>query len=180
MPWTIDDLRRYRDHHPPGTPAYLCLTLFMFTACRISDAVVLGRANEFKRNGVRTLKWQPSKKGSAPVEIPMLPPLYKATRTSVVQGRTYLLTAHGRPFRSPDALGQKFRKWCREAGLEGRSSHGIRKAAGNLLAEEGCTQYQIMSVHGHTQAKTSEVYTKGVERWKLAAEAMRVLEAMDW
>jgi len=179
-PWTVDDLKAFRKVHPEGTTAHLCLTIFMFTACRISDAVVLGRSNEFERAGVRGLGGQPQKKGSAKVEVPMLPPLYKATRAATVQGPTNLLTEHGRPFKSPDALGQKFRKRCRAAGLEERSSHGIRKAAGHLLAQAGCTQYQIMSIHGHTQAKTSEVYTKGVERWRMAADAMRTLEAMEW
>ena len=179
-PWTMTDLKKYRDFHRPGTTAHLCLTLFMFTACRISDAVLLGRRHEFDRGGIRALGWQPRKKGSALVEIPMAPPLYRATRAATVQGATYLLTEHGKPFKSPDALGQKFRKWCRTAGLDRRSSHGIRKAAGHLLAQEGCSQYQIMSIHGHTQAKTSEVYTKGVERWKMAADAMQTLEAMEW
>lgn len=180
IPWTANDLRTYRDAHPPGTTAYLCLTLFMFTACRISDAVVLGRNNEFKRSGIEGLGWQPKKKGSPFVEVPMLPPLYEATRLSTVQGLTYLLTEYGKPFSSPDSLGQKFRKWCREARLENRSSHGIRKAAGHLLAQEGCSQYQIMAIHGHTQAKTSEIYTKGVERWKMAVDAMRTLEVIEW
>ena len=179
-PWTVEDLRTYRDIHSPGTTAHLCLTLFMFTACRISDAVILGRGNEFERAGVHGLGWQPRKKGAAPVEIPILPPLYKATRAATIQGPTYLLTENGKPFSSPDALGQKFRKWCRAAELGHLSSHGIRKAAGHLLAQEGCTQYQIMSIHGHTQAKTSEIYTKGVERWKMAVDAMLTLEAMDW
>ena len=180
VPWTTDDLKTYRSVHPEGTTAHLCLTLFMFTACRIGDAVVLGRSNEFERNGIRGLGWQPRKRGSAKVEIPMLPPLYKATRATTVQGPTYLLNAKGIPFQTPDSLGQMFRRWCREAGLEGRSSHGIRKAAGHLLAQQGCSQYQIMCIHGHTQAKTSEVYTRGVERWKLAADAMRTLESIDW
>lgn len=179
-PWTAEDLRIYRNFHPSGTTAHLCLTLFMFTACRISDACVLGRDNEFKRSGIHGLGWQPRKKGSAFVEIPMLPPLYKATRAATVQGPTYLLKKNGRPFSSPDALGQKFREWCKAAQLGNLSSHGIRKAAGHLLAQEGCTQYQIMSIHGHTQAKTSEIYTKGVERWKMAVDAMRTLETMEW
>lgn len=179
-PWTVEDLKQYRDHHRPGTMAFLCLTLFMFTACRIGDAVVLGRSNEFRRHGVQGVGWQPQKKGSAKVEIPMLPPLYRATRDATVVGPTYLLTTRGKPFKSPDVLGQTFRRWCREAGLENRSSHGIRKAAGHLLALEGCSQYQIMSIHGHTQAKTSEIYTEGVERWRLAADAMRTLESMEW
>lgn len=179
-PWTADDLKKYRDHHKPGTTPHLALTLFMFTACRISDAVRLGRDDETMVEGIRALSWQPTKKGSAHVTIPLLPPLYRATRAETVTGKTYLLNYKGQPFSSPDSLGQMFRRWCREAGLENRSSHGIRKAAGHLLAQEGCSQYQIMTIHGHTQAKTSEVYTKGVERWRLAKDAMAALEGMDW
>ncbi|SMO95142.1 Phage integrase family protein [Thalassovita litoralis] len=179
-PWTIDDLKTFRKCHPAGTTAHLCLTLFMFTACRISDAVRLGRQHEVMIDGVRALRWQPVKKGSAEVIIPMMPPLYRATRAAPVIGETYLLTDYGKPFRSPEGLRNRLRKWCNEAGLHGLSSHGIRKATGHLLAHEGCTQYQIMTIHGHTQAKTSEVYTKGLERWRLAADAMKKLEGMEW
>ncbi|MDF1685310.1 MAG: tyrosine-type recombinase/integrase [Parvibaculaceae bacterium] len=178
--WTIEDLNAYRRAHPPGTPAHLCLTLFMFTACRISDAVKLGRSNEFMRGDIRAIGWQPQKKGSASVEIPMLPPLYRATRAVSVVGETYLLKENGQPFSSPEGLRNRLKKWCDAAGIGHLSSHGIRKAAGHLLAQEGCTQYQIMAVHGHTQAKTSEIYTKGVERWNMAADAMSKLEGMKW
>ncbi|MDP1669812.1 hypothetical protein [Phaeovulum sp.] len=68
----------------------------------------------------------------------------------------------------------------RGGGAEGLSSHGIRKAAGELLALQGASQYHIMAVHGHSSAKTSEVYTKGVERDRLAEQAMRMLEGMEW
>ena len=79
-----------------------------------------------------------------------------------------------------EVLRNRFRKWCDAAGLEGLSSHGVRKAAGHLLAQNGCSQHPIMAIHGHTEAKTSEVYTKGFERWTLAADAMRTLEDMEW
>lgn len=180
IPWTVNDLKKYRKFHKPGSTPHLALTLFMFTACRIGDAVILGRDNEFKQDGIRGIAWQPQKRGSAFVKIPMVPPLYKATRATKVQGPTYLLNDKGKPFTSSDSFGQMFRRWCREAGLQNRSSHGIRKAAGHLLAQEGCSQYQIMAIHGHTQAKTSEIYTKGVERWRMAADAMKRLEGMDW
>ncbi|PKR55182.1 integrase [Thalassospira marina] len=179
-PWSVEDLKKYRTIHLPGTPAHLCLTLFMFTACRISDAYRLGRDNEITRNGILGLSWQPQKKGSALVEIPMLPPLIKATRAATVQGKTYLLTEHGKPFRSAEGLRNRFKKWCLAAGLDDRTSHGIRKAAGKLLAEEGCTQYEVMAVHGHAEAKTSETYTGSAERWRLARQAMQRLEAMEW
>jgi integrase len=178
--WTAEDLRKYRKCHLPGTTPHLALTLFMFTACRIGDAIWLGRDQEATIEGVHALSWQPRKRGSAHVSIPMLPPLQRATRAAKVVGDTYLLNIRGKPFSTPDSLGQMFRRWCRDAGLENRSSHGIRKAAGHLLAQEGCSQYQIMTIHGHTQAQTSEVYTKGVERWRLAKDAMANLQGMEW
>lgn len=180
IPWSVEDLNQYRERHRPGTTAHLYLTILMFTACRVSDAAVLGRANEFERDGMRWLGWQPRKKNSPYVAIPMLPPLYNATRAVKVQGPTYLLTSRGKPFRSADALGQRMQKWCHEAGLEKRVSHGVRKAVGHLLAQHDCTQYHLMCVHGHRESRTSEIYTKGVERSKLAAEAMKKLERMEW
>ena len=78
-----------------------------------------------------------------------------------------------------DALGQRFRKWCLEAGLKNHGAHGVRKATG-LFTFLGCAQYEIMSIHGHTEAGTSEIYTKGVERWNVALSAMDKLRTMDW
>jgi integrase len=180
VPWSIEDLKAFKARHPPGTMAHLWLTLEAFTACRIDDARRLGRGHERVRAGRVWLEWQPGKKGSAPVEIPMLPPLYKATRAQKVVGETYLLTQHGRPFASPKALGNRVRKWCEEAGLVDRSSHGIHKAVGELLAELGCTEYTVMSILAHTQAQTSAIYTKGARRRVLAGEAMAVLETVEW
>lgn len=179
-PWTLEDLTRYRKAHPPGTMAHLALTLFMFTACRISDAYALGRAQEERHNGALWLAWQPAKKGSRFVRIPVLPPLERAIRTQTVVGPAYLLTAHGRPFASPEALRNRFKSWCRTAGLEDRSSHGIRKAAGHLLALHGATQYEIMAVHGHANAATSQVYTESVERMRLSGMAVSKLAGLEW
>ena len=145
--WTLEDLNQYRATHPPESMAHLALTLFMFTACRISDIIHLGRDDEFERKGLRGLGWQPRKKGSAYVEVPMLPPLYRATRMSNVVCPTYLLNEKGVPFGSPEVLRNRFRKWCDAARLEGLSSH-VRKAAGHLLAQNGCSQHQIMAIHG--------------------------------
>ena len=63
-------------------------------------------------------------------------------------------------------------QWCKQAGLAGLSAHGIRKGLAELLAELGCSQYEIMAILGHSEAKTSETYTRRVERWKLALGAM--------
>lgn len=178
--WTPADLRKFRDYHPPGTTAHLWLTLQAFTACRIGDALWLGRDCEVTIAGQIWLKWQPRKKGSAPVAIPMLPPLLKATRAAVVVGPTYLLSETGKPFTSVEALRVRVQRWCTAAGLIDRSSHGIRKAMAEMMAEAGCTQHQIMAVMAHTQAKTSEVYTKGAARQILAADGIQALANLDW
>ena len=180
VPWSLDDLRKYREAHPAGTMAHLCLTLFMMTACRIGDAYHLGRAHEEQHNGTTWLAWQPAKAGSRLVRIPILAPLDRAIHAQKIVGATYLLTEHGKPFASPEALRNRFKKWCRAADLENRSSHGIRKAAGHLLALHGATQYEIMSVHGHANASTSQVYTDSVERMRLGSMGAAKLAGLDW
>lgn len=180
VPWSVDDLQAFRTRHPKGTMPHLALTLFMFTACRIGDVVTLGRGNEVKRGGMTYLAWQPGKRGSSPVTVPIMPPLSDAIAAQKVIGPTYLLNAHGKPFASGAAFGNWFRDRVSEAGLTDRSPHGVRKAAGELMALAGATQYHIMSVLGHTNAKTSEVYTQGVNRQKLAEEAMQKMGSMSW
>lgn len=180
VPWSVDDLKTYRQRHPEGTMPHLALTLFMFTACRIGDVYRLGRAHERQIDGLTWLDWHPAKKGSARVTLPIMPPLARAIRAQKVVGPAYLLNAHGKPFASAAAFGNWFRERVSEAGLTGRSPHGIRKAAGELLALEGASQYHIMAIHGHTQAKTSEGYTSRVNRVRLAADAMKMIGGMDW
>ena len=65
-----------------------------------------------------------------------------------------------------------FKRWCQDADLPHLSAHGVRKGLAEILAEMGCTQYEIMAILGHSEAKTSEVYTRRVERWKLAKSAL--------
>lgn len=179
-PWTPDDLRKFKEKWAKGTVPHLWLTLQAFTACRIGDAIWLGRANEVTAGGKIWLEWQPRKKGSAPVSIPMLAPLIEATRASNVIGPAYILTSKGTPYKTAESLRNQVRKWCDAAGLPDKSSHGIRKAMAGMMAEAGCTQHQIMAVMAHTQAKTSEVYTKGAQRRILASDGMAALAKLRW
>ncbi|CUH66860.1 site-specific tyrosine recombinase XerC [Thalassovita gelatinovora] len=180
VPWSIDDLKTFREKHPKGTTAHLWLTIQAFTACRIGDSIWLGRSNEKMVNGQVWLEWQPRKKGSAFVSIPMLPPLFEATRATNVIGPAYILSKKGRPFASAESLRNQVRKWCDQAGLPDKTSHGIRKAMAELMAESGASQHQIMAVMAHTEARTSEIYTKGVERRALAAEGVQALNLLNW
>ena len=48
------------------------------------------------------------------------------------------------------------------------------------VAESGSAQHQIMAVMAHMQARTSEIYTKGVERRVLASDGITALSTLNW
>lgn len=172
--WSPDDLRTFLRAYGPGTAPRMWLMLALWTGARIGDLRILGREHERVIGGAPWLFWQPGKKGSAPVAIPMAPQLAETIRGMPVAGKTYLLTSYGRPF-GEGSLGNSVRDWTAAAGLKGRTSHGLRKALGGLLAEAGATQHQIMAVLAHTSPKTSEIYTRSAQRAHLAGEAMAAI-----
>lgn len=178
--WSLDDVKKFKQSYKIGTVEYCALSLLLFSACRIGDARILGRKYEIKKNGRNWLSWIPGKKGSIRVEIPMAPQLIEATRALTVLGPSYLMTTQGKMFSSGDSMSAWFVRICQNAGLQDRSAHGLRKAAGAILAEMGCSNYEIMALHGHTNAKTSEVYTKGANRSTLAEQAVNKLSLLKW
>ncbi|MCV0348507.1 MAG: tyrosine-type recombinase/integrase [Nitratireductor sp.] len=171
-PWKAADVRNFLKVHLPGSKAHVALSVLLWTGCRIEDLTVLGREHECRIEGIEALRWTPLKKGSTEVSIPLLAPLKDATRAMKVQGTTYVLGRGGKPFASGDSMSAMFKRWCKDAGLANLSAHGVRKGLAELLAELGCSQYEIMAILGHSEAKTSEVYTRRVERWKLAKSAI--------
>jgi integrase len=87
-------------------------------------------------------------------------------------GLTFLTTSFGKPF-SVDGFGNWFREAVREAGIEGKSPHGLRKAAGRRLAEAGCTAKEIAAVLGHRTLNEVARYTRDADQAKLSDSAMR-------
>uniref|UniRef100_UPI003BAA4DDB tyrosine-type recombinase/integrase n=1 Tax=Stappia sp. TaxID=1870903 RepID=UPI003BAA4DDB len=181
QPWKAADVKAYLAHHPRGSKAHVAMSVLLWTGCRVEDLTYLGRRHECVLDGIEALRWTPLKKGSSEVTIPLLAPLRDATRAPTVQGETYVLGRGGNPFASGDSMSAMVKRWCRAAGLSHLSAHGVRKGLAEILAESGCSQYEIMAILGHSEAKTSEVYTRRVERWKLANAALsRVDVSHGW
>jgi integrase len=180
-PWKAADVRKFFETHKAGSKAHVAISVLLWTGCRIEDLTVLGRKDEVVLDGIEALRWTPLKKGSSEVSLPLLPPLKEATRAPKVLGATYVLGRGGKPFSSGDSASAMFKHWCKDAGLGHLSAHGVRKGLAEILAGLGCSQYEIMAILGHSEAKTSEVYTRRVERWKLALGAMeRVNVSHGW
>lgn len=171
-PWKAADVKAFLAHHKFGSKPYVAMHVLLWTGCRIEDLTTLGRRSECIIDGIEALRWTPNKKGSSEVCIPLFETMKAATRSPTVQGATYVLGRGGHPYASGDAMSATFKRWCQDAGIGHLSAHGVRKGLAEVLAELGCSQYEIMAILGHSEAKTSEVYTRRVERWKLAQAAM--------
>jgi integrase len=110
------------------------------------------------------------------LEIPVIAELQRIIEATTPLGKaTYLVTAFGKPF-SVNGFGNRFRKWCDEAGLPHCSAHGLRKAGASRLAELGASDREIMAITGHQTAREVDRYTRGARQRELAATAMRKWE----
>ena len=177
--WTIEELRQFLTYHGKDSQAYLACMIFAFTAVRRGDAVRLGRFGLGNKGGVKTLSWVQEKSGFSPrsrVTVPVMPPLLAAINGPAAGEDTFLVTSHGKPY-SKYGFGSKFSGWRKEAGLpDGLAAHGIRKAAGTIMAEFGCSDKEIAAVLGHADTATAHIYTAQADSWKLAENAFEKLK----
>jgi integrase len=171
--WTIDEVSQYEARHPLGTRARLALALLLYTGVRRSDAVKLGR-QMIRRGWLTFTQTKNRKRNPIPVSIPVLPELQAVIDATPSCNMTFLVTEFGRPFTAA-GFGNRFRKWCNDAGLLHCSAHGLRKAGATIAAENGATEHQLMAIFGWTTAKQAEHYTKAARRKLLAAGAMHLL-----
>lgn len=173
--WTIEEVRQYEARHPIGTRARLALALLLYTTQRRSDVVRLG--HKMTHNGwLKFTQVKNAKRKPISLEIPILAELQRIMEATTPLGKdTYLVTEFGNPF-SVDGFGNRFRKWCDEAGLPHCSAHGLRKAGSARLAELGASDREIMAITGHQTAKEIDRYTRGARQKRLAASAMEKWE----
>lgn len=183
--WTKEDKRKFLNCHGPGTMARRWFYLANDTAGRIGDTNRLGPQHEMFQDDRQLIAWQPSKKGSKHVVVPMSAELMIELAALPDDAPAFLLNEWGKPFASSGALGNRIREWIIEAGLyrkeknsngklvkkATRSQHGIRKACAEEIAEQGGSVYEVMSVLSHSEEKTAATYTKKYERRRLAIQA---------
>lgn len=161
--WTDAEIHQFREKHELGTMARLTLELALNTAARRCNVAELTRDNlRAERIVVAHVK------GNNEVSVPML----AATREAIeslpaAPIRHLVVNKFGRPF-SVGGLGNRFRKWCDEAGLPQCSMHGLRKAVARLLAEAGASDAEGMAVTGHKKAATFVHYRDNANRARLA------------
>jgi integrase len=172
--WTEDEIARFEAHWPSGSRERLAFALLLYTGQRRSDVVRLGwrhhREVALAGRTLRVLDLTQEKTGRR-LAIPVHPALAAELDQAPRDLLPFLRTAQGRGF-SPRGFYNLFVRWAQEAGLpQGRSPHGLRKAAGRRLAEAGASAHQIMSILGVT-LQTAVIYTREAEQMRLAVGAM--------
>ena len=172
--WTEEDVENFEAVHPVGSAARLALALALHTGQRKSDLIRLGRQHIREYDGCIGLEFtQHKNRNRKPVRlwVPIAPELQTIIDASPTGDFTFIQTAFGRPF-SEGGFGNRFRKWCNEAGLEGISIHGLRKTAAAVLAQNGCTEQEIMAITGHSTSKEVIRYTRSAKQKVRAVNAM--------
>ena len=171
--WTEREIAQFEAHHPIESTARLSMALMLYTGQRRSDAIRLGR--QHIRNGMLEFTQHKNRsRNPVSLSIPIHPTLQEILAANSHGKLQFIVTEFGKPF-SDAGFGNRFRKWCDEAGLPKCTAHGLRKAAATLLAEAGCTEREIMAITGHRTSKQVSRYAQAANQVKLAGQAISKL-----
>jgi integrase len=167
--WTEVEVAKYVRRHAPGTKAHLALMLMLYTGQRRSDVIHMGEQHIRRTdNGDKIVVRQ--KKTDTPLLLPIAPELATALKSVPRTNMNFLLTSFGAPF-SFNGFGNWFRDRCNEAGLPQCSAHGLRKLAATRMANEGCTDRELMAVFGWRGMSEVSRYVRAADQARLAEQA---------
>jgi integrase len=165
-------VEQYETHHPVETKARLALALLLYTSWRREDAPRIGPQHIYEERQPdgsirKRIKYRLAKneeRGPVDMDIPLHPDLECIIDATPSGHLSFLITAYGKPY-TTGGFGNRFKDWCRQAGLP-------RSAVATRLANSGASQFEIMAITGHKSLKEVERYTKAANRKKLADSAM--------
>ena len=172
--WTQAEISQFEDAHPIGTRARLALSLLIFTGQRRSDIVLMGR-HQIADGCLQFTQQKNRNRKPIKLMLPIHPELQAIIEATPSSSFYFLVTEFGKPF-TGNGFGNRFRKWCQEAGLPSHcSAHGLRKAAAARLAEAGATELEIRSITGHQTSHEVNRYTKAASQKVMARAGMAKL-----
>ena len=170
--WTDDEIEQFKNRWPLGTKQRMAFHLFLNLGQRRSDVVRMAQTHITPERKIR-IKQQ---KTGRELLIPLHRDTIKALDAYDMQHVVIITTAYGKSF-TVDGFSGWMRDAISEAGLPlDCKPHGLRKAAGRLLAEAGATAKMIMSILGHTTLAEAERYTEEADQAGLAEDAVIKLE----
>ncbi|MCF3643002.1 site-specific integrase [Rhizobium sp. TRM95111] len=171
--WTPAEIDSFRAHWSMGSTPRLAMELMIAIGARRSDAAQIGPKDEFIRDGQRWVRFTAYKgRNRFPVEMEarLTPELMEAIEKTPIGHHSYVISSRSAAY-TIESFGNAFSRWCKEAGLEKCSAHGLRKAASVAYAESGGTAPELMALFGWSNLKTAQIYIEQAEKRKMRANA---------
>jgi integrase len=164
-PWSREDVAKFKARWPWGTSQRLALELLLLTAQRGGDIRVMGPHNVV--DGMFVI--DPSKAGNE-VACDISPELRTHLNGLPRGQQTFIVNIWGRSF-TKKSFCPWFSKAARDAGLKGRTAHGIRKSVPTWMVEAGATEQEAAAVTGHRSPRMIQHYTKTACQTQLSRSA---------
>lgn len=167
--WQEEQIEQFEAKWPIGTTQRLAFDLALYTAQRRSDVRVMG-PQHVERGKIRVKQLKTGKT----LLIPIHPRLAESIAATPTGHLAFLISQRNRPF-TFKGFGMWFMRQCRDAGLQGYSMHGLRKAASRRMAEMGLSNQLIKSITGHSSDAEVARYTRDAEQEKMADIAASIM-----
>lgn len=167
--WQEEQIEQFEAKFAVGTMPRLAFDLALYTAQRRSDVRLMG-PQHIERGKIRVKQIKTDKL----LLLPIHPNLARSIAATPCGHLAFVVSEKGAPY-TYDSFGMWFMRRCRDAGLEGYSIHGLRKAASRRMAEMGLSNQLIKSITGHTSDAEVSRYTRDAEQERMADDAMAVM-----
>ena len=183
IPWTFSDITAFRKHWAPGTRQRLAFEIQYWAGARISDTRQLGPSSIDDAGWLNFTQTKTGSHVSVPIsralphfaEAEDLAHLKSAMAAMDSDDTTWLATEAGK-VRSAKGSSQWFAKAAREAGLDKKTSHGLRKSRMILHAENGATSKEIAAWSGHETLHEVERYIRTADKRRLLSPKPSALQ----
>ena len=187
VPWTEEDMAKYRARWPLGTEARLMFDILHYTHLRLGDASRFGAAHLQRTLKTMMVKVATEKsKGRTMATVPV----HRDFALSLAAARNAGILGMGEVFTGKLVNGEivpmnkkawaaKFKKFARLAGVNEpkKNCHGVRKARAEVAAYSDCTEAQMMAMFGWRDHKMPALYIAKASLDKLAIGGMAKIEA---
>jgi plasmid stabilization system protein ParE len=189
VPWTEDDMAKYRARWSLGTEARLMFDILHYTHLRLGDASRFGSAHlQFVLKTMMVKVATEKSKGRTTATVPV----HRDFAVSLAAARNAGILGTGEAFTGKMVNGEvlpmnkkawaaKFKKFARLAGVNEpkKNCHGVRKARAEVAAYSECTEAQMMAMFGWRDHKMPALYIAKANLDKLAVGGMAKIEAYD-
>src|SRR5262249_27870677 len=156
----------------------LAFHLLLYTGQRASDVVKMRWSDFIDGERMRVVQ-QKTIKTNEPLVLRAPKALLRILKGVPREGEFILTSTWGRRYANSRSLSHRIKRTLRAAlgheAAEAYTQHGLRKNAGNLLAENGATVPQIMAVLGHKTPAMAIYYIEQANKKKLADQGAAIL-----